>query len=388
MCFAFVMDKYNRDSVDTFLYLVKAGLWESQKSVQGYYDQEFKYVNWREVYQLAEDQSVIGLVAAGIEAVQGEWLKVHGSPLVPQDWALQFIGQTLQIEQRNKEMNVFVAKLVEELRKAGVYALLVKGQGIAQCYKKPLWRSSGDIDLLLNKANYLNAVSFLTPFASDIKEEKSRFHNAMTIDGWIVELHGTLKTNLWKKLDKQIDCLQDDIFMHNRVREWDNNGCNILLPSPDEDIVLVFCHILQHFYKEGIGLRQICDWCRLMWVYRDNVNIENLESWITKMDIKTEWKAFAVLAVEYLGMPEENVPMYDKRFKRKSARILALVLEAGNFGHNKDLSYHKKYSFLVYKTISFLKHTLDNLRFALISPVNSIKVWCGMIKTGLSQINS
>ena len=35
----------------------------------------------------------------------------------------------------------------------------------------------------------------------------------------------------------------------------------VFLPAPDEDVVFVFSHILQHFYKEGIGLRQICVWC-------------------------------------------------------------------------------------------------------------------------------
>lgn len=56
---------------------------------------------------------------------------------------LQWIGEVQVIEQRNKAMNQFVAELIEKLRKADIYALLVKGQGIAQCYEKPLWRCSG-----------------------------------------------------------------------------------------------------------------------------------------------------------------------------------------------------------------------------------------------------
>ena len=55
-----------------------------------------------------------------------------------------YIGQTLQIEQRNRAINEFVARLIGELRKADVYTLLVKEQGIAQCYERPLWRACGD----------------------------------------------------------------------------------------------------------------------------------------------------------------------------------------------------------------------------------------------------
>ncbi len=57
------------------------------------------------MYRLAEEQSVIGLVSAGLD-----WFRVNDSRFtVSQTIALQFIGQTLQIEQRNKAMNAFVA---------------------------------------------------------------------------------------------------------------------------------------------------------------------------------------------------------------------------------------------------------------------------------------
>ena len=51
-------------------------------------------------------------------------------------------------------MNVFLAKLIEKLRNEGVYAILMKGQGVAQCYECPPWRTCGDIDLLLSERNF------------------------------------------------------------------------------------------------------------------------------------------------------------------------------------------------------------------------------------------
>lgn len=35
-------------------------------------------------------------------------------------------------------MNQFVGRLMADMRKAGIYTLLVKGQAVAQCYEKPL----------------------------------------------------------------------------------------------------------------------------------------------------------------------------------------------------------------------------------------------------------
>lgn len=51
------------------------------------------------------------------------------------------------IEQRNVAQNQFIGALIQKLNATGIKALLVKGQGIAQCYEKPLWRKSGDVDL-------------------------------------------------------------------------------------------------------------------------------------------------------------------------------------------------------------------------------------------------
>ena len=52
----------------------------------------------------------------------------------PQVLLLQWIGEVQMIEQRNKAMNAFVAEAIGALREQDIYALLVKGQGIAQCY--------------------------------------------------------------------------------------------------------------------------------------------------------------------------------------------------------------------------------------------------------------
>ena len=89
---------------------------------------------------------MVGLVTAGHEQVK--------DVKVPQEWILLFIGSTLQIEEQNKSMNEFVAWLIEKLRNEDVYAILVKGQGVAQCYERPLWRASGDVNLYLSDSNY------------------------------------------------------------------------------------------------------------------------------------------------------------------------------------------------------------------------------------------
>ena len=186
----------DENAQSSFLELVKGGLWEKDVELRKYGATDFD-----EVMRLAEEQSIVGLVTAGLERVV--------DVKVPQEWTLQFIGSTLQIEQTNNGMNAFVAKLIDHLTKQGFYALLMKGQGIAQCYEKPLWRSSGDVDLFLSDDNYKKAAKSLKAIATCVDEENVYYkHLAMTIESWSVELHGTLRSGLWKGIDRVLDDVQ------------------------------------------------------------------------------------------------------------------------------------------------------------------------------------
>ena len=387
-------------NTEIFFDLVRAGLWTgaNENANHNFYDG----VDWAVVYRLAEEQSVVGLVAAGIEVVQGSWtsqatrssagFKVNGSSLVPQEVALQFVGQTLQIEQRNKAMNAFVAELIELLRKNDIYAILVKGQGIAQCYEKPLWRSCGDVDLLLSDSNYEKAKKVLAPLASEVESEFTHFkHLGMTIDGWVVELHGTLHSRLSGRVDKMVDEVQGEVFYGGKVRSWQNGRTQVFLPAPDEDIISVFTHILHHFFYEGIGLRQICDCCRLLWTYRNAIDRRTLELRLRKAGLNSEWKAFAAFAVKYLGMPVDAMPLFNENdshndnLKKKADRICQFVLEVGNFGHNMMVqgSRFKVQGYFWRKFVSFWGRLGDMLRHFRIFPLDSIRFFGGVLRSGL-----
>ena len=339
-------------------------------------------VDWDMLYRLAEEQLVMGLVAAGIEILPA-------SERPPKEMVLQFVGLTFQLEQRNKAMNTFVAKLMEQLRAEDIYAILVKGQGVAQCYEKPLWRACGDVDLLLSESNYERAKELLCPLATNVETEYTHFkHQGMTIDGWVVELHGTLHSRLSKRVDRLIDEVQKDVFYGGNVRSWDNGGTQVFLPSPDNDVIFVFTHILHHFFFEGIGLRQICDWCRLLWTYRDSLNHELLESRIRKMGLMSEWKAFAAFVVKWLGMPVEAMPLFedndihDVNLDKKADKICKFVLEVGNFGHKQRRDYSGM-SYLRRKFVSVWGRLSDMLRHFKLFPKDSIVFFGGVLRSGL-----
>lgn len=365
--------KREGNSVKAFFALLRAGLWEKEVQLTSFGEIDFK-----QVQRLAEEQSVVGLVAAGLDHVV--------DVKVPKKDVLQIIGQTLQLEQQNHAMNYFIGLLVEKMRKEGIYTVLVKGQGVAQCYERPLWRACGDVDFFLSNENYQKAKDFLIPLASHVdKEGEASMHLGMTIEPWIVELHGTMHSGLSYKIDKDLDTIKDDIFKRCDVRTWVNDATSIILPGVNSDVILIFTHFLKHFYKGGLGIRQICDWCRLLWTYKDSVKRCQLESTLNSMGLVSEWKAFGAFAVDYLGMPLDALPLYDNshRWHRKAKKISKFVIEVGNFGHNRDLSYYGKKSYFMQKVISFSQRIGDLLRHASIFPLDSIRFFPRIMINGL-----
>ena len=368
----------NYKNEDVFFALLRVGLWGNVGFTESWKNGFADSVDWKEVYRIAEEQSVIGLIAAGLD---------HAADFKPsQEIALQFAGQTLQMEQRNKKMNHFVSVLIDKLRGKGIYTLMLKGQGVAQCYERPLWRACGDIDLFLSNDNYEKAKKFLLPLSSSAEQEYSTSkHLAMTIDSWVVELHGLLRCTLSSRINGVLNEIREQTFYEGNVRLWTNNGVQIFQLGADNDVIYVFVHFLNHFYKGGIGLRQICDWCRLLWSYRDSLNFGFLESRIRKMGLMTEWKAFAVFAVDYLGMPSEAMPMYspDAKWKRKAEKLCAFILEVGNFGHNRDMSYFEKYPYLIRKVCSMGRRCSDVIRHVQIFPLDSLRFFPYIMFNGL-----
>lgn len=365
------------NSQQAFLALVRAGLWEKEAQISQYGN-----IDFNGILRLSGEQSVVGLVAAGLEHVVDVKL--------PKEDVLQFVGQALQLEQQNQAMNAFISKLVEKMRAAGIYTLLLKGQGVAQCYERPLWRSCGDVDLFLSDDNYKRAKELLMPIASLIEKEHDREkHLGMTIDGFVVELHGTLYCGLSSKIEKGLDEIKKAAFYEGKVRSWMCEWTQVFLLNADEDVVYVFTHMLQHFFKEGLGLRQICDWTRLLWRYKDLLNRGLLESRLREMGLMSEWNAFGAFAVDYLGMPTDAMPFYSssQKWKSKAKRICKFVMEVGNMGHNRDNSHHNK-SYLVRKTYSLGRRCGDLMRHGMIFPLDSLRFFPAILFNGLrSAVN-
>ncbi len=346
--------KYQQHNIQAAFELIRAGLWEKQVQLL-----PFEKIEFEEIYDFAQEHALVGLVAAGLE--YGVDIKV------PIELKLQIVGESLQLEQENKAKNVYIAKIIEKLRENDIYCVLVKGQGLAQCYSRPLWRCSCDIDLFFSNSGYSKAVNYITSLASEIiQDSKYTKSYGVLIDNWQLELHGTLRSGLSSRIDHVIDDVQRDVFYGGDARSWINGKTQVFLPGVNSDLFFLFTHFVRHFYHHEFVIRQACDWCRFLWTYKDKIDVKLLEERLRLSSMLGEWKAFAAFAVDYLGMPNDVLPLYDSnlKWKKKADKILCFIL--------KDNKPNK-----VADTLTMFKiFPLNTLRFlpSLLFNVNGMKI--------------
>lgn len=156
-----------------------------------------------------------------------------------------------------------------------------------------------------------------------------------------------------------VDEVQKDVFYGGNVRSWMKGKTTVFLPSPDNDVFFVFSHFVKHFYKEGMNLRQVCDWCRLLWTFRDKIDVALLEKRLKRAGLTSEWKAFASLAVDCLGMPVEAMPFYDSRFKVKGERLVEFILRG--YSGNKVKDTYRLIKLFPWKTILYMPSIFLNV---------------------------
>ena len=330
------------ENTKAFLELVRAGLWEKEARLL-----QYGKIDYNIIMSFAESQGVVGLVTAGIEHIV--------DTKVAQEVVLQFIGQSILIEQRNLAMNNFVANIIEKMRKADINGLLFKGPGLAQCYERPLWRSCGDVDFFFSKYEYKNAIDFLTPFSSEVfQNAKFSKSYGLVIDDWIVELHGTLRCGLSSKLVRETDRVQKKVFGEGDVRLLKNGKTQVFIPGINSDLFFIFTHFVRHFYHNEFIFRQICDWCRFLWTYKGQIDVDMLEERLVRSNLMSEWRAFAAVVVDHLGMPADVIPLYsdDKIWHMKGDRIMKFAMEGKT--NNKIVSTIAISRIFPWNTLCFL----------------------------------
>lgn len=281
--------------------------------------------------------------------------------------------------------------VVRALAADNISCIVLKGCSAAAYYPVPELRKSGDIDLLLESPQKVEAARRCLEKQGFLpaKEQHANHHLVcVSPDGICVELHMSLTEPFDdQRINGRIAVLQRELFEH--VREEEIMG--ILLPVPEKPY-FAFClllHMLQHFLRSGFGLKLLCDWV-VFWEQGCSPKEEQI---FLRLLEETGTEGFSATVtgtcVRYLGLCEETTAfMTERRGAVKAAELkefLREVLEAEEFGKSeKDRMVALRGSRLSDYLREFHHQTLltyeGAARYPFLLPVYWVRMLAGFIR--------
>ena len=316
------------------------------------WDSSFQNIDWDELFHFAKRQTIVGVLFEGIKRIPKEYAPSFNT-------LMSWMGYSEQIRKRNLMMNETAHSIYERLSNDGFRCFVLKGQGNATMYPNPYSRTPGDVDLLLC-ADRKTIDSYLESHFNI--ESKNLLHAEFEYNGVCVEAHYfpaymnnvfyNRRLQRWFKKNNDLQC--------SNIVELPNRAGNLAIPTSTYNVIFQLCHLYEHFFDEGIGMRQIIDYYYVMnndelLVIRDTLQreLQHLGLWNF---------AGAVMYVlhEALGLSEEKMiaPMDEKR----GELLLAEILEGGNFGRHftkyggfTHQSMGKKYFLKIWRNMHFVR---------------------------------
>ena len=333
---------------DYLLKALRCALWG------GAFEEEIDKDFFFRIMSLAEEQVVAGLVFDVLSSQRTQ---------IGFDATMAFIGQNEQIRSANSSLNEELKKFVKVAKDNIFDCIIVKGQTVGCLYPNPELRASGDIDVLL-KDDYPKSKRILERMMAvdlpekSIEKEFSFFQGETRFDVHcnIVDFCCSKHQRYWDSLIKQI---WDSCFF------VDIEGVKVRTLPPAINAIYVFLHLFFHFIREGVALRQFCDWAMVLHSYKDGIDRGKLSDMLDRLGVIKAYRAFGTVLVDELGLAVEEFPIHLDDYDRKwKGMILDDVFKGGNFGRKN----HQSTSTVGYKMETMRLIVKNNIRYYSLAP--------------------
>ena len=108
---------------------------------------------------------------------------------------------------------------------------------------------------------------------------------------------------------------------------------------------------------------------------------------IEDMDLMTPWQTFGCILVDELGMPEDKFPFYDSGKRNKVSKVMARVLEEGNFGKEREMYKDRcKEGYFQGKVKSLYLHSNRAIQLFCIFPSHTLRQFWYTFRNGIRAV--
>lgn len=344
-----------------------------------YSDLELDVARWKGFYEFCKMQSLFGI---GFNAVQK--LKAEGQQSgLPEDLYLKWLGMAAKIQHRNSVLNRACRDVYNRLYKDGFRCCILKGQGNLAYYNEDLklLRSPGDIDIWVD-SGARSVVEYVTRIGEykGCCVEIGYHHSSFSIpEIGEIELHNR-------------PCWVSSPLRNARMQKWFKNqsyeqiertgSLDFPIPSADFNAVYQLCHIFNHLFEEGIGLRQLLDYyfvLRALHVEQCSFTdrTQSMAQWAEGMGLSVASNVQIMHTISRFGLKKfagavmfvlqtvfamPDVYLLCPADEREGCFLLNEILLAGNFGQYDERARDLHEATGISRKLAQLKHSLRLLQ--------------------------
>ena len=222
----------------------------------------------------------------------------------------------------------------------------LKGLASAYYYPDPSLREMGDVDYLVQEADFETAkqAALNAGFAIDHGDEPDGIHIAFKREPMSIwEQHRTINGIPNGEIGENIQSEIDRTIKTSEQITLDGVICRI--PDAFHHGLIMLLHVASHMTSEGIGLRHLCDWAVFANRLGNDGFDELFEEKLTRFGL---WKFAQILTLvseKYLGIAHmewaQNPEVTDEHLEA----VMEDIMNGGNFG-KKDLNRYREIKYI------------------------------------------
>ena len=286
-------------------------------------------ISWHDLLAFAKKQTLVGVCWRGVSTLGG---LTTNKPT--DDDVLEWMAVVKKVNDQNRVMFERVGFVSRTFASEGFRSCILKGQGNALMYPDPMMRQSGDIDIWLEgrDTDIIAYVRNLCPKA------KACYHHIDfdRVKNATVEVHyrPSFMNNLINnaRLQKYFAEVAPMQF-ENKTKNLDGMG-DFCIPTPSFNRIFQMAHISNHFFQEGIGLRQLVDYFYLLRQGFSEEERQHDVKVLKRCGLYRITRAVMYVAQTVFGLEDRYLLAPPDR--RLGRQLLREVIEAGNFGQHDE----------------------------------------------------
>ena len=219
------------------------------------------------------------------------------------------------------------------MMKAEIPYVILKGSASAAYYPEPLFRTMGDVDLLIAKSDFHKTDAILRkngfhPVEKNDNECHLAYHRRTYGATSTWEVHWKPNGIPSGKTGAKIETYLADIIAKAERRNISEG--EYMAPTAFHHGLVMLLHVAGHLINTGIGLRHLCDWAVFVAKFSDEEFCEMFEDKLKEVGLWRFAQLLTQLSVKYLHGPAKRwCGVGDDDYLEM---MMADIMNGGNFG--------------------------------------------------------